>query len=272
MERLSRAQARRIALAAQGFCDPPHAAATMRTFARTLGRVGVLQVDSVNVLQRAHYLPLYSRMGDYDVALLHRAAERAPRRVVEYWAHAQALMPVDLWPVMQHRMHSFRERMGKWNTAAGRPALVAQVLAELAVRGPSTARDLDDGAPRDRGHWGWNWSEARQALDHLAIVGDVAVAGRNRQFEVLYDLPERVLPPDVLARPVPDRAEATRELIRRAAGSLGVGTIGCLRDYYRMSVADTRRAVAELVEEGELAPVQVEGWAKPAFVNEVSLA
>jgi len=113
---LSLAQARRIAVAAQGFLDPPHTAPTMRTFERTLARTGVLQVDSVNVLQRAHYMPLYSRMGPYDVALLRRAAEGRPRRVVEYWAHAQALMPVDLWPLMRHRMESYRAQRGRWFT------------------------------------------------------------------------------------------------------------------------------------------------------------
>lgn len=265
MEPLSRAQARRIALAAQGFCDPPHAVPSMRTFDRTLGRLGVLQIDSVNVLQRAHYLPLYSRMGDYDIGLLHRAAERRPRRVVEYWAHAQAYMPVDLWPVMRHRMDHFRDRQSKWSAADTRVTTSPWVLAELAARGPSTARDLDDGAPRSRDHWGWNWSEARRALDQLSVVGDVAIAGRNRQFEVIYDLPERVLPPEVLAAPTPVRAEACRELIRRAARSHGVATIACLRDYYRMSVADTRQAVTELIESGEVSPVRVEGWDKPAF-------
>ena len=265
MDTLSRAQARRVALAAQGFCDPPHAAPTMRTLDRTLGHLGALQIDSVNVLQRAHYLPLYSRMGDYDIGLLHRAAEERPRRVVEYWAHAQAYMPVELWPVMRHRMDWFRNRQSKWSAADSRHTTSPWVLAELADRGPSTARDLDDGAPRSRDHWGWNWSEARRALDHLAVVGDVAIAGRNRQFEVIYDLPERVLPPEVLAAPTPTRAEANRELIRRAARSHGVATVACLRDYYRMSVADTRQAVSELVESGELAPVAIEGWDKPAF-------
>ena len=111
---VSKKQARRIALAAQGFLDPRHTTPTMRTFARTLERTGVLQVDSVNVLQRAHYMPLFSRMGAYDPALLTRAAEKKPRRLVEYWAHVQALMPVELWPVMQHRMASYREQRGKW--------------------------------------------------------------------------------------------------------------------------------------------------------------
>lgn len=266
-QHLSTAQARRIALAAQGFLDRPHAVPTMRTFQRTLDRTGVLQVDSVNVLQRAHYMPLYARMGPYDVDLLRRAAERSPRRVVEYWAHVQAFMPVDLWPVMQHRMAEHRARRGKWGAVAEDPGLEAGLLAEVRDRGPSTARDLDDGLPRSREHWGWNWSSTRRVLDYLFTVGDLAIAGRTAQFEVLYDLPERVLPPEVLARATPTPAEARRELVRRAARSHGVATVQDLRDYYRMSVADTASAVGELVEEGELLPVAVEGWKRPAYLH-----
>jgi uncharacterized protein len=269
---LSRAQARRIALAAQGFLDPRHTTPTMRTFNRTLERTGVLQVDSVNVLQRAHYMPLFSRMGTYDTTLLTRAAEKKPRRLVEYWAHVQALMPVELWPVMQHRMASYRAERGKWWKAVD-DDLTARLLAEISARGPSTARELDDGAPRDKTHWGWNWSDARKALDFLYMVGELAVAGRNSQFEVVYDVPERVLPADVLALPTPTPEEATRELVRRAARSCGVATALCLADYYRLrqqpgaGVPAAQTAVEELVEEGELLPVRIEGWKRPAYLH-----
>ena len=266
MESLSQKQARRIALAAQGFLDPRHAKPTMRTFGRTLERTGVLQVDSVNVLQRAHYMPLFSRMGTYDPALLTRAAERRPRRLVEYWAHVQALMPVELWPVMQHRMASYRAQRGKWWKAVD-DDLTTRLLAEIAVRGPSTARQLDDGTPRDKQHWGWNWSEARKALDFLYMVGDLAVAGRNSQFEVVYDLPERVLPADVLAIPTPTPEAADLELVRRAAASHGVATLRCLADYYRMKTEAVRPAVDALVEEGVLLPVKIEGWSRPAYLH-----
>src|SRR6478735_12674139 len=131
MESLSVAQARRVALAAQGFLDKPHAEPTMRTFQRTVERTGVLQVDSVNVLQRAHYMPLYSRMGAYDVDLLRRASEQRPRRLIEYWAHVQALMPVDLWPVMQHRMDFYRAQRGKWFSLEKNPGLEGSLLDEL---------------------------------------------------------------------------------------------------------------------------------------------
>ena len=265
-ESLSLAQARRTALAAQGFCDPPHAVPTMRTLQRTVERTGVLQVDSVNVLQRAHYMPLYARMGPYDTHLLHRAAEQAPRRLVEYWAHVQAFMPVELWPVMAHRMAEYRERRGKWG-GGDDPAVAARLLAEITARGASTARELDDGAPRSKEHWGWNWSQARQGLDYLYSSGQLAIAGRTRSFEVRYDLPERVLPAHVLAQPTPTPAEADVELVRRAAASHGVASLRCLADYYRMGTRPTAAAVEVLVESGELTPVRVEGWSRPAFLH-----
>ena len=265
-ESLSLAQARRIALAAQGFCDPPHAVPTMRTLQRTVERTGVLQVDSVNVLQRAHYMPLYARMGPYDTGLLHRAAERSPRRLVEYWAHVQAFMPVELWPVMAHRMADYRERRGKWG-GGDDPALAARLLAEVAARGASTARELDDGAPRSQDHWGWHWSQARRGLDYLYSSGQLAIAGRTRSFEVRYDLPERVLPAAVLAQPTPSRSEAALELVRRAAASHGVASVRCLADYYRMAQRDVALAVEVLVESGELTPVRVEGWSRPAYLH-----
>ncbi len=267
MQSLSQRQARRIALAAQGFRDPRHTTPTMRTFNRTLARTGVLQVDSVNVLQRAHYMPLFSRMGPYDPALLTRASEKKPRRLVEYWAHVQALMPVELWPVMQHRMDHYRAQRGKWNTMVERPELEASVLAEVRELGASTARDLDDGLPRAKDHWGWNWSDTRKVLDFLYMSGDLAIAGRNSQFEVLYDLPERVLPAEVLAAPTPTIEDASLELVRRAAVSHGVATAQCLRDYYRMHNDRVKPAIASLVESGELLPVRIEGWNRPAYLH-----
>jgi uncharacterized protein YcaQ len=257
MQSLSRSQARRIALAAQGFLDAPHATPTMATLNRTVRRTGVLQIDSVNVLQRAHYVPLFSRVGPYDTALLDRAAGKAPRRLVEYWAHVAAFMPVDLWPHMQHRMRHYRDGGHPW--VDGRNTLVDSLVAEVRERGPSTSRDLDDGLPRRKDHWGWNWSETKRALEYLFLAGELAVAGRTAQFERLYDVPERVLPRTVLELPVPTDEEAHRELVRRAAISHGVATPRDLRDYYRMSVADAGPAIAALVEDGELVPVTVEG-------------
>jgi uncharacterized protein len=264
---LSRAQARRVALAAQGFTDRRHAMPTLRTLNRTLQRTGVLQIDSVNVLQRAHYMPLFSRMGPYDTALLHRAAERAPRRIVEYWAHVAAFMPVDLWPHMHHRMEHYRDQGHEWSVMRHRPELAESLLEEVREVGPATARDLDDGLPRVKEHWGWNWSETKKALEYLFFTGRLAVAGRNAAFERLYDVPERVLPIEVLDAPTPAPEEAHVELVRRAALSHGVATEACLRDYFRMRSQEVRPAVRTLVEAGELLPVSVEGWGRPAYLH-----
>ena len=264
---ITRAQARRIALAAQGFLDPRHTKPTMRTLNRTLGRTGVLQVDSVNVLQRAQYMPLFSRMGPYDTSLLQRAASGCQhRRLVEYWAHVQAYMPVRLWPLMQHRMAAYRIQRGKW-LALPPDEVINRVLIEVRARGASTARDLDDDAPRSRKHWGWNWSDARKSLDWLYMIGDLAVAGRNSQFEVVYDVPDRVIPADVLALPTPTKEDADVELVRRAAASHGVATVRCLADYYRMRTEAVKPAVDRLVDAGELLPVRIEGWRRPAYLH-----
>ena len=264
---LSLAQARRVALAAQGFLDPAHAVPTLRTFDRTLARTGVLQVDSVNVLQRAHLMPLYSRMGPYDVDLLRRASSGRQRRVVEFWAHVQAFMPVELWPVMRHRTDHYRARRGKWSFVAEDDALEAALLAEIAERGASTARELDDGLPRSKDHWGWNWSRTRRVLDYLFTVGDLAIAGRNSQFEIRYDLPERVLPARYVDAPALSAPDAHVELVRRAARSHGVASAQCLADYYRLKVGEARPAIDALVAAGELEPVSVQGWKRPAYLH-----
>lgn len=279
MDQLTRLQARRIALAAQGFTDRPHATPSLATFDRTLARTGVLQVDSVNVLQRAHYMPLYSRMGPYDTALLDRAQGQgrgaSRRRVVEYWAHVQAMMPVGLWPLMRHRMDHYRSERGKWGFTAD-ASLEPRVLEAVRERGPVTARDLEEEfatGPRTKEHWGWNWSEARKVLDYLYLVGDVAIAGRTSQFEVRYDLPERVLPATVLEAPTPAPQEAVTELVRLAARSHGVASAACLADYYRLRLqpapgrASAKVAVEQLVESGELVPVRVQGWKRQAYLH-----
>ena len=267
---LSRVRARRVALVAQGFRDPRHEVPTMRTLDRTLARTAVLQIDSVNVLQRAQYMPLFSRMGPYDTELLRRASEgtaRRPRSLVEYWAHVAAFMPVDLWPHMRHRMAHYRERGHEWMGLPERRELVTSLVAEVTERGASTSRDLDDGLPRRKEHWGWNWSETKRALEYLFAAGELAVAGRNQQFERLYDLPERVIPSRYLEAPTPTVAEASRELVRRAAVAHGVATEACLRDYFRMHTDRVRPAVQDLVESGELLPVRVEGWGRPAYLH-----
>jgi uncharacterized protein YcaQ len=182
-------------------------------------------------------------------------------------------MPVDLWPVMQHRMARYRDGRHKWWGTEVTDDLSRSLLDEIADRGASTARDLDDGLPREKVHWGWNWSTTRRALDYMFMVGDVAIAGRNSQFEIQYDLPERVIPRVHLEAPTPTEAEAAKELVRRAARSHGVATVRDLADYYRMRAVPgqgqtgTQQVVAELVEDGELEPVRVEGVSRPAYLH-----
>ena len=275
--RLSAAEARRIAIAAQGLDRRQRARPdlpTMRHLSGVVQRTGVLQVDSVNVLARAHLMPLFSRLGAYDTDLLRRASETRPRRLMETWAHVQAYAPVDTWPLLHHRRERYRQAGPKWGGEV--PAkMAAVVLDRLRDEGPSTASDLDDGAPRSKDHWGWNWSASRRVLDYLFISGEAVIAGRTRSFEPVYDLPERALPRDVLDAPVPPTADAVRELVRRATRSLGVAAAPEIADYYRMrwqpggesARAYARDAVYELVEMGELIPVDVAGWGQPAWLH-----
>ncbi|MFI1197537.1 winged helix-turn-helix domain-containing protein [Micromonospora sp. NPDC020750] len=269
-ESLSLAQARRVALAAQGFTGPaPAGALTRRHLRRVLDRVGLIQMDSVNVLQRAHYLPLYSRLGPYPTALLDAAAYRSPRELFEYWGHEASLVPVELHPALRWRMARAHDDAwgGMRRIAREQPGLVAWVRDEVAARGPLTAAEIEHDAPRETGNWGWNWSAVKKALEFLFWAGEVAAADRTTSFARRYDLPERVLPPAVLAAPTPTDAEAYRALVAIAARSLGVAAEPELRDYFRLPVAGARRAIAELAEAGELTPVTVRGWRHPAWLH-----
>ena len=260
---LSAAEARRLALGAQGFADPrPEREPNGWDLRRVLKRVGLLQIDSVNVLERAHYLPAFSRLGSYPRNLLDRASQRAPRRLFEYWGHEASLLPVDLHPLLRWRME--RAAGDAWGgmrrIQRDRPELVARVLEQVAERGPVAASELAESEPRRSGPW-WDWSDAKRAVEWLFWSGQVSTA-RRRRFERLYDLPERVLPPAVLTASTPPVAEAQRELVRVAAGALGVAAERDLRDYFRLPATDAKARVAELVESGELTPVAVEGWGR----------
>lgn len=259
-------QARRIALAAQGFTRRRPEAVTARHLSRTVARLGFFQIDSVNVVARAHYMPLFSRLGAYDRELLHRASGRAPRTLFEYWAHEAALVDVELWPAFRFRMD---DAAGMWRgprrIAQERPQLVARVLDEVRQRGPLSARDIEHDVPRERGHWGWNWSEVKMALEYLFYTGAVTASRRNAAFERVYDVPERVIPPAVLARPPLAADEAHRVLVEHAARAHGVATEQCLRDYFRLDVAPTRVALSSLVASGVLEPATVTGWTRPAY-------
>ncbi len=267
---MSAAQARRIALAAQGFADPaPGGAADLRHLRRVLRRVNLLQMDSVNVLQRAHYLPLYSRLGPYPTALLDRAAYRRPRELFEYWGHEASLIPVELQPLMRWRMAAAHSSAwgGMRRIAVEQPDLVAWVLDEVRQRGPITAAEIEHDAPRPTGHWGWNWSEVKRALEWLFWSGEVTAAERTTSFARRYDVPERVLPAAVLALPTPEPTDAWRALVELAARALGVAAEAELRDYFRLPLAGARAAVTELVEAGVLLPVTVEGWRHPGYLH-----
>ncbi|HEY6615293.1 MAG TPA: crosslink repair DNA glycosylase YcaQ family protein [Vicinamibacterales bacterium] len=261
-EQLSQAEARRIALAAQGFGVPKRERPlTMRDVQAVTSRLAQFQIDSINVVTRAHFMPLFSRLGHYDPGLLERAAYRPPRRLFEYWGHAASLIDVSLQPLLRFRMQAgFRDVWtGVEQVARENPDLVRFVRDEVAARGPISARELEVVEERDRSNWGWNWSRVKTVLEWLFYVGEVTSAYRNSQFERVYDLPERVIPSSVLAMPTPTPQESVTGLIRRAARALGIASESCLRDYFRTRVAMTHQAIATLVESGELIPVVVQG-------------
>jgi uncharacterized protein YcaQ len=233
-----------------------------------IDRVGLIQIDSVNVLQRAHYLPAFARLGAYDTELLDKLSHYAPRRLFEYWGHEASLIPVELHPHLRWRMRRAHDEAwgGMRRIARDRPELVAAVLEDLRDRGPLTASQLGhlDEPRGKKGPW-WDWSDVKRALEYLFWSGEVTSA-RRRRFERLYDVPERVLPAAVLKTPTPDDDEAQRALLRVAARSLGIATEPDLRDYFRLPAADAKARVPELVEAGDLLPVEVEGWRAPAYL------
>lgn len=275
-ERLSAAQARRVALAAQGLHRPrPTPGADgpgLRQVTAAVRRLGLLQIDSVNVLARAHLVPLYSRLGPYDVGLLDRLHGRAPRRLVEAWAHEASFVPVETWPLLEWRRRAYRDHAwGSISSAPERhPAELAAVRAIVAERGPVTAARVqalleEQGGPArpEKVEWGWNWSAARRCLEYLFFTGEVVAAGRDTAFQRLYDLPQRVLPRAVLDAPAPDDVDAVRALLAAGARAHGVATVRDMRDYFRLRRGRTNALVAEalpqLVEDGTITPVQVEG-------------
>ncbi len=271
--KISAAAARRIALAAQGFGGArPDGVANLGHVRRAIDRLGLLQIDSVNVLTRAHYLPLFSRLGNYDSDHLDTLAwgRKSRRGLFEFWAHEASLLPLGSQPLWRWRMeraarnegegkgklHQFRREKARY---------IKEVRREIVDRGPLAASELSNGGP-GRGAW-WGWSDGKLALEWLFFAGVLTTATRKGTFERVYDLTERVLPASIQALPTPTPEEAQRELLRLSARALGVATETDLRDYFRLGVADTKARLSELVEAGDLLPVTVEGWPKQAYLD-----
>jgi uncharacterized protein YcaQ len=269
---LTAAQARRVAVAAQGFAEPnPRGPVTRAHLRRLISRIQVLQMDSVSVAVRAHYAPVFSRLGPYDREVLDRAAwshtARSPRLLVEYWAHEAALMAVDDWPLLRWRMREYTH--GRWGTEIVKKnaKLAGDIVAAVAELGPSTCGQIEahlESEPRGRkGPW-WDRSDTKWVAEALFAAGVLTTATRVG-FARHYDLTENVLPPDVVAREVDDD-EAIRELTLRAATALGVATEPDIRDYFRLSPKQAKPAIAKLVADGVLEAVDVDGWTAPAYL------
>ncbi|GAA1144311.1 winged helix-turn-helix domain-containing protein [Kribbella jejuensis] len=288
--------ARRLALVAQGFGEGRGRRGDVRAVRRAVGWAGVLQLDSVNVLCRSHYLPVYSRVGSYSRARLDELSWGAGRELFEYfWGHKAALIPLENYPLMRWRMRAAERQVwgeelspdvtAPWSVVAGmrrltaeRPGYVEQVLRVVTERGPLTAGEASpDGVRRQRSDPDpdpttgamWNWQDAKIAIEYLFCAGLVTIAGR-RHFERVYDLTERVLPADVLAVPEPPADEARRELVRIAARGLGVATLkelcgGSGQAHFSLPAATGREVIRELVESGELIPVRVEGVKQQSY-------
>ena len=270
LDRLSAAAARRIALAAQGFGRPRPGAVTWRQLARILARLALHQIDSVNVLARAHYLPAFSRLGRYDRALLDRAAWRRPseRRLFEYWAHEASLLPLDLHPLLRWRMAQADRGKRGWKAlrafAGPRRAEAMALLERIRGEGAMAASDFEHG--RSRSGW-WEWGATKHALEWLFWAGRITTATRRGSFERVYDLTERVIPSAVRDLPTPAPADARRRLIDLSARALGVATAADLRDYFRLKPEEAKPAIESLAEEGVLLPVAIEGWRQPAWLH-----
>jgi uncharacterized protein YcaQ len=267
---LSALEARRIALAAQGFgAARPQGEIGRRQLVKTIERLGAVQIDSVNVVSRTHYLPAFSRLGAYPRGLLDEIAWSRKPALFEYWAHEASLLPLSAQPLLRWRMADAHDGVGVWRGIARflreRRDLVDRALEEIRARGPLAASELEVGL-KGQGGW-WGWSESKRALEGLFWTGELTTATRRGTFERVYGLPEKVLPRAVLEAPTPERDAAQRELLLIAARAMGVATERDLRDYFRMGVAETRARLGELVEAGDLLPASVQGWREPAYLD-----
>ncbi|MFP5314710.1 MAG: winged helix-turn-helix domain-containing protein [Actinomycetes bacterium] len=262
-------QARRIALEAQGLArERPTRSPGTREVGRNLARLQLLQIDSVNVLARSHYLPLFARLGVYDRTLPDRFSSRGPRRLVEYWAHEASLVLPELFPYL------VSTQTRKWAGAASLPeelrdSLASRILDLLARSRPLTAAQVQERIghieQRTTDQWGWNWSSAKRVLEDLFQRGLVSSAGRTAQFERRYALTEKVLPDPRAAQLEVPAAEAYLHLAECAARAIGVGTVRCIADYFRLPMKATDEALSVLVQRGTLIPVTIDRWNQPAY-------
>ena len=270
MEKLSLPEARRIALAAQGFGAPRPEKVTAARWMRTIDRLSLHQIDSVNVLVRAHYLPAFSRLGPYDRSLIDTAAWGRPkkRRLFEYWAHEASLLPLSFHPLLRWRMARADGGEAGWKGlrlfAGERRAEAEALLKRIRNEGPRAASELEE--KRGRSGW-WEWGDAKQALEWLFWAGHITTATRRGGFERVYDLTERVIPAEILALKTPGEEDAQRALVERAASALGVATAQDLRDYFRLRPDEGRQAIESLLEAGVLEPVEVPGWTHLAYLH-----
>ncbi|MFF1574082.1 winged helix-turn-helix domain-containing protein [Leifsonia sp. NPDC058292] len=258
VEKVSPALARRIALAAQGFGRPRAATVGTRQLNGLIDRINLLQIDSVNVFERSHYLPAFARLGPYDKTLLDNLTFRANAPHTEYWAHEAAFMRREDWPLFRWRMDAQRiryTRPGSW--FPDNLSTVDWLRTELAANGPLTAGEIEHDANKRTGPW-WGWSDVKRALELMFIFGELAIAGRTR-FQRRYALAADVLPAAVLDTRI-ETPDAVRELIRRSAVAHGIGTAGDLGDYFRIQRAPALAAIQDLEDAGELLPVTVAGW------------
>ncbi len=273
MRTLTRAQAQRTAIYAQGLAGGPAQArpgakANAGHLQRMLDKTALLQIDSVNVVARAHLLPVFARLGDHPPALLPGAIGKAPRRLVECVAHEASLVVPQVYHWLRWRMRSQRRLAHAEKLRREHPKAYEAVMAMISDRGPMTAAQIHaelghDRAPKD--HWGWNWTTAKQIMESQFAIGELASAHRTQQFERAYDLTSRVLPG--AGDPAPDPTESIRGLIDLAARAHGIGSIRCLADYFRLPIADTSDAVAHLVAAGTLEQVSVKGWDTPCYLH-----
>ena len=263
---LSLRDARRVALAAQGFgTKRPAGRVDRRHFRRVLDQLGTVQLDSVNVLTRSHELVFFARLGTYDRAALTRWLWSS-REVFEYWGHEASLHPVERQPLFRWRMANDHAWGGVREAANGNPGLVEAVLAEVAARGPVSVGELEAAATdQKRSSW-WGWSDGKRVMEHLFWTGQVTATRRNA-FERTYMAPERWLPAAVLATAAPSTREAQRALLLVAARSVGVGTARDLADYYRLPIREAPALLDGLVAEGLLRAARVEGWRQPAYLH-----